>query len=59
MDVVEMPDRVADDLVLFIRQNHGTLSKQRGVGEFQQLRDDEATRIEGIVRDAFEDFQEA
>jgi hypothetical protein len=54
MDAVEMPDRLADDLVRFIRQNNGTLSKKRRQGEFNKLRDDEVVLIEGIVRDAFE-----
>jgi hypothetical protein len=53
MDAVEMPDRVAENLVLFIRQNSGTLSKKRRDGEFQKLRDDEVTLIEGMVNDAF------
>ena len=58
MDAVEMPDRVAENLVMFIRQNKGTLSKKRREGEFKKLRDDEVTSIEGIVNDAFEDFDE-
>ena len=43
MDAVEMPDRVAENLVMFIRQNKGTLSKKRREGEFKKLRDDEVT----------------
>jgi hypothetical protein len=58
MDVVEMPDRVAGNLVMFIRQNQGKLSGKRRVGEFNQLRDDEVTRIEDIVRDSFQGFDE-
>jgi Fic/DOC family len=58
MDAVEMPDRVAGDLVMFILQNRGTLSKGRRDGEFQQLRDDEVSALERIVRDAFEGFDE-
>jgi hypothetical protein len=58
MDAVEMPDRVAENLVMFIRQNSGTLSKKRRDGDFKNLRDDEVTLIEGIVRDAFEGFTE-
>ena len=54
MDVVEMPDRTAEDLVRFIRLNKGTLSQKRRKGEFQKLRDDEVTLIEGIVREVFE-----
>jgi hypothetical protein len=53
MDVVEMPDRVAENLVMFIRQNRGTLSKKRRGGEFKKLRAGEVTLIEGIVNDAF------
>jgi hypothetical protein len=56
MDVVEMPDRLAGNLVLYIRQNNGVLSKRRREGEFNQLREDEVELIEGIVRDAFEGF---
>ncbi|MFN0168839.1 MAG: Fic family protein [Bryobacteraceae bacterium] len=58
MDAVEMPDRVAENLVLFIRQNKGALSKKRREGEFKPLRDEEVTLIEGIVRDAFDGFEE-
>lgn len=58
MNAVEMPDRVAGDLVMFTRQNKGTLSKGRRDGEFQQLRDDEVSALERIVRDAFEGFDE-
>jgi hypothetical protein len=56
MDTVEMPDRVAEDLVMFIRQNKGKLSKNRRQHEFKELTDDEVTRLERIVRDAFEGF---
>jgi hypothetical protein len=57
MDAVEMPDRLAENLVLFIRQNQGKLSKGRREGEFNQLTDNEVALIEGIVGDAFEGFQ--
>jgi hypothetical protein len=56
MEAVEMPDRVAENLVMFIRQNKGTLSKKRREGEFKSLRDDEVTLIEDIVVDAFAGF---
>lgn len=59
MDLVEMPDRLAENLLLFIRQNNGTLSEHRRHGEFTQLTDDEVQRIERIVADAFEGFVEA
>jgi hypothetical protein len=54
IDAVDMPDQLAESLVLFIRQNKGTLSKRRRVREFRRLRDDEVTSIEGIVREVFE-----
>ncbi len=57
MDAVEMPDRVADNLVMFIRHNNGTLSRKRREGEFQKLRDDEVLLLEGIVNQAFEGFE--
>jgi hypothetical protein len=56
MDAVELPDRVAENLILFIRQNNGTLSQKRRQGEFHQLRDNEVALIESVVRDAFEGF---
>jgi hypothetical protein len=58
MDTVEMPDRVAENLVLFIRQNGGTLSKRRRTGDYQKLLDEEVVLLEGIVRDAFAGFED-
>jgi hypothetical protein len=59
MDTVEMPDRMAENLLMFIRQNKGTLSKKRRTEEFGKLRDDEVASLELIVRDAFEGFEGA
>jgi hypothetical protein len=59
MDAVEMPDRIAEDLVMFIRQNNGALSRNRREGEFNQLRDEEVRLVERIVGDAFDGFGEA
>ena len=56
MDAVEMPDRAAENMVIFIRQNSGTVPKKRREGEFEKLRDDEVSLIEGIVRDSFDGF---
>ena len=58
MEAVEMPDRLPDNLAMFIRQNGATLSTNRREGEFRQLRDDEVVLIEGIVHDAFEGFND-
>ena len=54
-----MPDRMAENLLMFIRQNKGTLSKKRRAEEFKKLRDDEVASLELIVRDAFEGFEGA
>ena len=42
MDAVEMPDRIAENLVMFIRQNKGTLAKKRrrGIRETARRRSD-------------------
>jgi hypothetical protein len=56
MDTVEMPDHLAENLVMYIRQNKGTLSKKRREREFQRLSDEEVTLIEAIVNDAFAGF---
>ena len=58
MHAVEMPDRIAGNLVMFIRQNGGTLSKQRREGEFSELRDDEVALIQDIVVEAFAGFDD-
>ncbi|MBI1896184.1 MAG: Fic family protein [Acidobacteria bacterium] len=58
MNTVEMPDRLAENLVMFIRDNHGRLSKRRRENEFRNLTDKEVALLEGIVRDAFEGFDE-
>ncbi len=56
MDLVEMPDRMAQNLVLFIRQNDGTLSKRRREKEFEALTDEEVPALEALVRTEFEGF---
>jgi hypothetical protein len=56
MDTVEMPDHLAENLVMFIRQNKGTLSKKRREREFQRLSEEEVTLIETIVNDTFAGF---
>lgn len=53
MEAVEMPDRTAELLILYIRQNAGALPKKRREGPFRELTDDEVSTIERIVSDAF------
>ena len=59
MDTVEMPDRLAENLLMFIRQNGGTLPKRRRENEFKTLDDKEVRQLEEIVREAFDGFEEA
>jgi len=54
MNRVEMPDRLAQNLILFVRQNGGTLAKKRREKEFKALTDDEVTELEMIINDAFD-----
>ncbi len=58
MDTVEMPDRLAENLLMFIRQNQGVLPKRRRTGEFKQLTDEEVAKLEAVVNDAFEGFDQ-
>ena len=57
MNMVEMPDRMTENLVRFIRLNEGKLGRKRREGEFEKLTDDEVASIEAIVREAFDGFE--
>jgi hypothetical protein len=57
MNTVEMPDRMAEDLIRFIRLNKGKLGRKRREGEFAKLTDDEVTSIEAIVQEAFDGYE--
>jgi hypothetical protein len=58
MNTVEMPDRIAENLVRFIRLNENSLGRKRHEGEFEKLTDHEVASIEAIVREAFDGFTE-
>lgn len=53
MNAVEMPDRLAGDFIMFVRQNEGSLPKRRRTREFGALTDSEVSELEAIVQDAF------
>ncbi len=55
-EMIDMPDQLVQSLILFIRQNDGTLSKGKREKFFSALTDDEVWKFEGIVRDVFEGF---
>lgn len=58
MNTVEMPDRLALNLIRLIRQNDGLLSRKRREKEFARLTGDEVEAIERIVGEAFDGFSE-
>ena len=47
-DIVDMPDRMIDNLLGFLRQNSGRLSKRGRESEFARLTPDEVNRIEQL-----------
>jgi hypothetical protein len=59
MEMIEMPDRLAQNLILFIRRNNGALSIRKREKEFAALSDDEVDGLEEIIEDAFEGFGDA
>lgn len=59
MNVVEMPDLIAEQFVLFVHRNGGTLPNKRRKREFAALKDVELSELEEIVRDAFDGFDMA
>jgi len=54
MEIVEMPDRLAQNLLIFMRQNSGKISKKRRKNEFAALTDEEVKRIEAVYSEVFE-----
>lgn len=58
MDMVEMPDRLAGDFIMFTRQNNGSLPNRRRAKEFEALTDDEVVALEKIVQDTFEGYKD-
>jgi hypothetical protein len=54
MEIVDMPDRLAQDLLMFMRQNGGKIPNRRRNREFAALTDEEAERIEAIYNEVFE-----
>ena len=59
MNPVEMPDGMAENLVMLIRQNKGTLGHKRRENEFVRLTDDKVASLEAIVREAFDGFADS
>lgn len=58
MNIVEMPDLMAEQFVLFVHRNGGTLPNNRRKREFAALKEEELAELEEIVRDAFDGFDD-
>jgi hypothetical protein len=58
MEAVEMPDRLAQDLLMSIKNNKGELAQKRRKRQFEKLTDEEITVMERIVNSAFEGFED-
>ncbi len=56
MNLVEMPDRVAEDVLMLIRQNNGVFPNRRRQKEFSALTNQEVRALETVVNEAFEGF---
>jgi len=57
MNIVEMPDRLAEQFVLYVQSNNGKFPNRRR-NEFEGLTEMEFQRLEEIVQDAFEGFRD-
>lgn len=55
MEIVEMPDNLADRFVLYTQRNTGKLPKKRRE-EFHKLTEEEIEQLEEAVQEAFEGF---
>ncbi|MCY4484694.1 MAG: hypothetical protein OXC12_17620 [Spirochaetaceae bacterium] len=51
--IVDMPERLSNLLLRFLRQNGGTLSGRGRTREFARLTENEVARIEALYRDTF------
>jgi hypothetical protein len=54
-NLVDMPERILNNLLGFLRQNDGRLSKRARENEFSELTTDEVSQIEALYRASFGD----
>jgi hypothetical protein len=57
MDTVEMPNRMAENFIMFMRQNDWKLPKKRRRDEFGKLIDAEVEKLQAIVQEVFDGFE--
>ncbi|WP_316225075.1 MULTISPECIES: Fic family protein [unclassified Bradyrhizobium] len=58
-NMIDMPERTLNNLLGFLQQNQGRLSKRARDNEFSQLTPDEVTKIEELYQAAFSDISGA
>lgn len=58
MNTVEMPDRLAQSLIMFIRQHNNHLGRRQRESAFEKLTDAEVANIEMIVTDEFDGYSD-
>jgi hypothetical protein len=56
MEAVDMPDRMAQNFILFVRQNNGQLAARKREKFFASLTGSELADLEEIVNEEFEEF---
>lgn len=56
MNLVEMPDQLAQSLIVFIRQNENRLGRRRREGVFAKRTDAEVAAVEAIIADTFDGY---
>ena len=54
LDSARVPDRLAQNLLMFMRQNDGKIPRRRRTSKFAALTDEEVKRIEAIYSEVFE-----
>ena len=58
LDTVEMPNMMAEDFIMFMRQNNWKLAKSRREREFAKLSQAEVVLLESIVIQAFDGYEQ-
>lgn len=56
INAVEIPNRAAENFIMFMQQNNWKRPKRRRVDEFKELTDTEVAELESLVQNAFGDF---
>ena len=55
-EFIELPDRLAQDFIMFTLNNKGSLPKGRRKKTFSELTDQEVNSLENIINEEFEGF---